>query len=54
LWVTRKRFLDSISIFPLLFGAEHYQSLEIAATNVGQHYLKLDLLHIEFCRDAGF
>jgi hypothetical protein len=23
------------SIFPLLFGAEHYQSLEIALINVG-------------------
>jgi hypothetical protein len=23
------------SVFPLLFGAEHYQSLEIALTNVG-------------------
>jgi hypothetical protein len=23
------------SAFPLLFGAEHYQSLEIALTNVG-------------------
>jgi hypothetical protein len=23
------------SFFPLLFGAEHYQSLEIALTNVG-------------------
>jgi hypothetical protein len=23
------------SVFPLLFGAEHYQSLEVALTNVG-------------------
>jgi hypothetical protein len=23
------------SVFPLSFGAEHYQSLEIASTNVG-------------------
>jgi hypothetical protein len=23
------------SVFPFLFGAEHYQSLEIALTNVG-------------------
>jgi hypothetical protein len=30
------------SVFPLLFGAEHYQSLEIALTNVGLHYLKVD------------
>jgi hypothetical protein len=23
------------SVFPLLFGAEHYQSLEMSSTNVG-------------------
>jgi hypothetical protein len=28
-------FLDSINIFPLLFGSEHYQSLEITLTTVG-------------------
>jgi hypothetical protein len=42
------------SVFPFLFGAEHYQSLEIALTNVGQHYLKLDVFHIESCKDVPF
>jgi hypothetical protein len=42
------------SVFPLIFCAEHYQSLEIALTNVGWHYLKVDLFHIEFCNDAAF
>jgi hypothetical protein len=42
------------SVFSLLFGAEHYQSVEIALTNVGQHYLKLELFHIEFCNDVAF
>jgi hypothetical protein len=36
------------SVFPLLSGSEHYQSLEIPLTNVGQHYLKLDLFHFDF------
>jgi hypothetical protein len=40
--------------FPLLFGAEHYQSLEIALTSVRQHYLNVDFFHIEFCNDAAF
>jgi hypothetical protein len=42
------------SVFPLLFGVEHYESLETALTNVGEHYLKVDLFHIEFCNDAAF
>jgi hypothetical protein len=42
------------SVFPLLFGVEHYQSLEIALTNVGYHYLKMDLFHTEFCNDVAF
>jgi hypothetical protein len=42
------------SVFPLLFGAEHYQCLEIALTNVGDHSLNVDLLHIEFFNDAAF
>jgi hypothetical protein len=28
------------SVFSLHFGAEHYQSLEIAVTNVMEHYLR--------------
>jgi hypothetical protein len=39
------------SVFPLLFGPEHYQSLGIALSSVRQHYLKVDLFHIEFCND---
>jgi hypothetical protein len=42
------------SVSPLFFGAEHYQSLKTALTNVGEHYLKVDLFHIEFCNDAAF
>jgi hypothetical protein len=42
------------SVFPLLVGAEHYQSLVIALTDVGQLYLKADLFHIEFCNDVAF
>jgi hypothetical protein len=42
------------SVFLFVSGAEHYQSLEIALTNVGQHYLKVDLFHIEFCNDVAF
>jgi hypothetical protein len=42
------------SVFPLLLGAEHYQSLEISLTDVGQHYLKVELFHIEFCNDIAF
>jgi hypothetical protein len=42
------------SIFPLLFGAEHYESLEIALTNVGQHYLKVDVSHVDFCNGVAF
>jgi hypothetical protein len=41
------------SVFPLRFGAEHFQSLEIASTNVGQHYRNVDLFHIEFCNDVA-
>jgi hypothetical protein len=26
---------EKCSVFPLLFGAEHYQSLKIALTNIG-------------------
>jgi hypothetical protein len=40
------------SVFPPLFGAERYQSFEFAFTNVGYHYLKVDLFHIEFCNDS--
>jgi hypothetical protein len=29
-----RHHLEKYSVFPLLFGAEHYQSLEIALTNV--------------------
>jgi hypothetical protein len=60
-WLVRcPSFLDSINIscellgFPLLFGAEHYQPLEIALTNIGEHYLKVDLFHVEFCNDVAF
>jgi hypothetical protein len=42
------------SVFPLLFGAEHYQSLETALASVGYHYLKMDPFHIEFCNDIAF
>jgi hypothetical protein len=43
------------SVFPVvLFVVEQYQSLEIALTNVGEHYLKVDLLHSEFCKDVAF
>jgi hypothetical protein len=42
------------SVLPLLFGAEHYQSLEIALTDVGYHYLNVDLFLIEFCDDVAF
>jgi hypothetical protein len=30
-------------VFPFLFLAEHNQSLEIASTNVGLPYLKVDI-----------
>jgi hypothetical protein len=61
-WHVRCRsFLDSIKhlpakcpVSPLLFAAEHYESLEIALTNIGQNYLKVDLFHIEFCSDDAF
>jgi hypothetical protein len=42
------------SVFPFLFGAEHYQSIEIASTNLGWHYLNVDLFRIEFCNDVAF
>jgi hypothetical protein len=42
------------SVFPLLVDAEHYQSLEIALTNVGYHFLKVDLFHIVFCKEVAF
>jgi hypothetical protein len=42
------------SVFPLLFCAEYNQSLEIALTIVEQHYLKVDLVNIEFCNDVAF
>jgi hypothetical protein len=42
------------SVFPLLFGAEQYQSLEITLINVGQHYLTVDRFHIEFCNGVEF
>jgi hypothetical protein len=52
-------FLDSINIFPVKcfvspLGAEHYQSLETALTDVRQHFLTVDLFHIEFCNDIAF
>jgi hypothetical protein len=28
--------------------------LEIFLTNVGEHYLKVELFHIQFCNDAEF
>jgi hypothetical protein len=46
-----QRLPAKCSVFPLLFGAEHYQSLETALINFGQHYLKVDL---EFCNDVAF
>jgi hypothetical protein len=42
------------SVFPLFFGAEHYQSLEIVLTDVGQHYLEMDLFNIELSNDVAF
>jgi hypothetical protein len=36
------------SVFPFLFGAEHYQSLETALANVRYHYLKVGL----FCKNV--
>jgi wobble nucleotide-excising tRNase len=33
---------------PAVFGAEHYPSLEIVLTNVGEHYLKVDLWITDF------
>jgi hypothetical protein len=39
--------------FPLLFGAEHYQSLEIGLTNFGYHY-QVDIFNNEFCNDFAF
>jgi hypothetical protein len=45
---------EKCSVSTLLFRAEHYQSLETALTNVGQHYLKVNLFHIEFCNDVAF
>jgi hypothetical protein len=41
------------SVFPHLICTEHNQSLEIALTNVGLPYLKVDLFHIEFCNDVA-
>jgi hypothetical protein len=43
-----------VPIFLLLLGAEHYQSLDIALTNVGWIYLKMDHFHIDFCNDVAF
>jgi hypothetical protein len=34
-------------IFLLIFSVEHYQYLENAVTNIGQHYLKVKLFHTE-------
>jgi hypothetical protein len=42
------------SVPPLLFGAEHYQSPKTALSSVGEHYLKVNLFHIEFCNGVGF
>jgi hypothetical protein len=50
-----QHFPAKCSVFPLIFGAaEHCQSLEIALTDVGQHYLKVDRFHLEFCNDDAF
>jgi hypothetical protein len=38
-----QHFPVTCSVCQSLFGAEHYQSLEIALTNIGWHYLKVDL-----------
>jgi hypothetical protein len=43
-----------VPVFPLFFGAEHYQSLEIALTKVRAHYLKVGLFHVELCTDIAF
>jgi hypothetical protein len=48
------QLLAKCSVFKFLFGAEHCQSLEIALTNFGLHYLKVDLSHIEFYKDVAF
>jgi hypothetical protein len=45
---------EKCPFFPFLFGAERYQCLEVALTNVGQHCLKADIFHIEFCNDVAF
>jgi hypothetical protein len=42
------------SVFPLLFRSEHYQPLEISLTNVGYHYVKVGIFHIECCNDVAF
>jgi hypothetical protein len=44
----------AFAVFPVLFGAEHSQFLEIALINVKQHYLKVHLFHIEFRNDVTF
>jgi hypothetical protein len=48
-----QHFPAKCSVFHFLFGTEHYESLEIALTNVGLHYLKTDLFHIDFCNDVA-
>jgi hypothetical protein len=52
-----KRYSISLQVFSSICGvtvtAEHYQSLEIALTNVGQDYLKVYLFLIEFCNDVA-
>jgi hypothetical protein len=42
------------SVLPLLFGSERCQPLEIALTNVGYHYLKVDLFLIDLCDYVAF
>jgi hypothetical protein len=49
-----QRLPAKYSVFQLLFGADHNQSLEIALNNVGYHYLNVGLSHIQFCNDVAF
>lgn len=49
----RSTFSCQVLGIPAPFPAEHYQSLEIAFSNVGQHYLKVDLLRAKFCNDIA-
>jgi hypothetical protein len=48
-----QRLPAKCSVFPLLFGAEHYPFLEIAVTDFRKQYLKVDLFYIEFCNNVA-